>query len=283
VRFRIWAPPYKNSSGGIRALHILCAELRARGHKAGMVPLWHRDGVPLRPRMRREYGGRVPLDASLDMAPSDAGTVNVLPEVLRGNPAAAGVTARFLGNRQMFPHDADDLVFVWDPSFDLSAHRLRVPIVETDLFHPRTGPRSGVAYWTGKGSSSNANITRTRQPERLVPRAATRITYTWPTSRADLAELLGSVDHLVCFDEWTAVAFEATLCGTPVLLRGNPSRMRASLEGGHGVSPDLDEARATVHLAWERYQNVVLPEIAGDVDRFVEVTAAALAERAAVA
>lgn len=236
--YEIWIQGYYHMSGGIRALHVLKDELNARGLEASML-----------------YENQRKPD-----------TIGVYPEIMPGNPEGYEHVARWLLNTADLPADGD--TFAWESGMG-DYPLLTVNIIELDLFKPNPGPRSGVAYWIGKGVP---------QPS-LIPHGAEQISRQNYPKRHDLAERIRTLDYLISFDPFTAVNIEAVLCGTPVLVRGNHPRMSQADITGHGWTPfgvahnveDLEEARREVHLAYDHYLSL-LPVFAKRIDQFIEIT-----------
>ena len=232
--YQIVSPPYAHFCGGIRALYRLAEELQARGVPAQILGSYNPEAI------------------------------TVYPEIVTDNPYGSARVVRWLLNRADVPDDG--LKFAWADGMD--APLLTVDIIETDLFYPRTGPRNGTAFWVHKGNMAS----------RFVPSGSRQITHGWPATRPELAELLGSIDYLISFDPFTAMVPEALLCGTPVLIPTQGAWTRAEIES-HGWVPygvawsldELDQARATVHLAFDHYQNM-RREFARRIDAFIDST-----------
>ena len=146
---------------------------------------------------------------------------------------------------------------------------LTVNIIELNLFKPSTRPRAGVAYWVGKGVKD----------ESVLPTGSIEIHRGNYPSRAEVAELLSSVNYLISFDAFSAINIEAVLCGTPVLIAGSHPRMSRDDIMAHNWTPfgvawsqdELDEARREVHLAYDHYLSL-LPVFGQRVDKFITDT-----------
>lgn len=239
--YEIWIPGYYHMSGGIRALHVLKQELLNRGLEATMM--YENQRKP--------------------------GTIGVYPEIVDGNPEGYEHVARWLLNTREVPDDGP--IFAWETG--MGDHPLlTVNIIELDLFKPYDGPRSGVAYWVGKG---------VKQPS-LIPDNAVEITRKNFTQRHELAAFISKLDYLISFDPFTAVNVEAIMCGTPVLVRGNHPVMSADQIQAHGWTrygttdalDGIEQARQEVGLAYEHYLSL-LPVFAQRVDNFVDITQSA--------
>ena len=236
TRYQIWSPPPTNVHGGVRALHALRDELQARG-----------------------------VDAWMHYERPDADALTVYPEILTGNPLGAHSYVRWLLNRA--PHPIDEC-WAWETGMGTD-RLLTVNIIELDLWQPRPGPRSGVAYWIGKGHPDPA----------VIPDTAEHIgRHNYPT-RLELAARIASLDYLISFDPFTAVVLEAVLVGTPVLIHAPRNQWTRTQVEAHGWTPhgiawtpdELDHARATVHHAHPHYERL-LATFQGRIDAFLQAT-----------
>jgi len=251
--YMIWSPEWRHVSGGIRVLHVLADELRQRGFNA-VMHMTH-----------GAYAGNpfdVPCSSSLSVA-EQGEAIHVFPEITVGNPSGSDRVVRWLLNFA----DRPDMKFVWMSSIG-DYPVLNVPFIETDVFCFDGRVRSGVAVWAGKGSIDHS----------LVPAGAQVITYGWPASRFEVAELLKSVEYLLSFDPYTAMNTEAAMCGTPVLVvddgRWNLGLLSDATFGLAGITDRLDGlalARDEARSAFDVYQSS-LPAMGVQVDEFVRIT-----------
>jgi hypothetical protein len=260
LRFVIAAPGYRPDSGGVVAMHRLCDVLNRLGHRAVILPL---DG-----RAATCPGWDTPL---VTVPAAVEGAVVVYPEIVTGNPLGAAQVVRWLLNRPGYvsgrPTGAgpDDLVVAWNRAIDPALPVLTLPLFDPRVFFPKDAPARGALLWVGKGQLPAA-----------FPRArTTMITRTWPTDRPRLAALLRAADVLYSCDWMTAIAFEALLCGTPVVLVGEQRWSREELMSNGIVLPgmlfedgDLEDARAALPETSARYRAQVAGA-AGEVARFV--------------
>ncbi len=253
----IHAPSYRGNSGGVRALYALCHELRTRGLDATVKDC----GGATR------TGEACPWDAPA-AAGSDRDAVHVVPEVY-GSPPHPRVV-RWLLNRERHPGAAGER-WAWCPAVGPGLPTLAVNPVELDTFRPKDRPGRGTLYYVGKGTFDPS----------AVPPGSLEIAPDWPADRPQLAELLRRADTLVLFDPLCALAVEAVLCGTPVLLHAagggwdaDPTAGTAFDLPGVARSPaELDAARAAVGTAYGVYLSR-LPGLGAAVDRFVSETQA---------
>ena len=236
--YEIWIQGYYHKSGGIRALHVLKNELIKRGMQATM----------LYENNRQEN------------------TIGIYPEIISDNPENYDCVSRWLLNTADLPNDGP--IFAWESG--MGDHPLlTVNIIELDLFKPNNDPRSGVAYWVGKGVKD----------ESIIPPEAIEISRNNFHKRHELAEFISSLDYLISFDPFTAVNLESVLCGTPVIIKGEHRQMSQEQISAHGwikygVANNIDElerARSEVHLAYDHYQSL-LPTFDERINNFVEIT-----------
>ena len=212
--------------------------------------------------MKMTHGGFVanPFDVpECHQIPENA--IHVYPEIVTGNPSGSSRVVWWLLNHA----EREGLKFVWNPSIG-PWPVLAVPHIESDIFYPGDGPRSGVVVWGGKNGVQ------------YEPEGARRITYDWPSSRTELADLLRGSEYLLSFDTYSAVVHEATLCGCPVVVvddgRWGLETANAGFVNLFGVvdhESKLDAARAEVGLAFQHYLDSfkVMDE---QLDVFVEMT-----------
>jgi hypothetical protein len=206
VKYNIVAPPWRHTSGGVMALWELAAQLHERG-----------------------------LDVTLN-ATDRPQAVTLYPEINPTNTLNAEFPVWWLLNTASCPgpnwawtrHVSDDPL-------------LTVNVIDLDLFAPRTGKRSGVAWWAHKGGFDPA----------LVPDGAVRITHEWPPTKEALASLLASVEYVLSFDGYSMLNAEAALLGTPVVVVGEVHGQDAA--PAFGIANTLEEARHRVGEAYDSY------------------------------
>lgn len=243
----IWSPDYRRISGGIRVLYILGKLLRDRGLQA---------------EMKMTHGTFIDNPWSVPEChhiPQDA--IHVYPEIVQGNPSGSDKVVWWLLNHAK----RDGLQFVWHPNIGKQSV-LNVPYLEPDIFHPGNETRSGVLVWVGKGYRG------------YIPEGAREITYQWPGTRIELADVLRSAEYLISFDAYTAVVHEATLCGCPVVvieqegwdvtnLMSGPMKVFGAVD----CVTKLDEAKAQVGKSFQSYLDY-FPTMAEQLDSFIEQT-----------
>lgn len=263
----IWIYPYRNSSAGIRVMHRLCHELRQRGQEAYVYPGWPN------PDWNEAW-----LADPREVLARDA--IAVYPEVVSGNLLGASRVARYIlnvpgllgGDKQ---YDPAEMLFCYSPclrEYVPSDDRiLNLPVIEPELFNAVGAfwqERRGVVNYQGKGRAY------------AMPGDTTTITWQWPETRREVAELLRRAEWFVTSDTMTALTTEARLCGCPTVLLpdGHVTREQWQEWGGPldglawgNTAMELERARETVGLfpAWYYEQVAAFP---AQMERFIEVT-----------
>jgi O-antigen biosynthesis protein len=181
LAYKIWSPPYRHNCGGIKVLFKLNELLLKRGYDSRIVL----DGEPIQ-------------NDELDY-------IAVYPEVVSGNPWVAKNVVRYIlyfpginGGQKEF--DQNEVKFTFLKQY-YNAPTLYINTIETELFNNKNLPeKKGVLYWQGKG-------------QRILPNCEfTEITYQYPSTRKELAELLRKSEILYTSDTYTAVIEEALRC-----------------------------------------------------------------------
>jgi hypothetical protein len=191
MKYLIWSYDYSHASAGPKALHRLCHELNEAGQEA-YVGSWITN--PAWNTLSRE-------------APLDGDWCAVYPEIVSGNPWNAPLVVRWvlntpgkLGGDTVY--DPAEIVFSWSRQFH-DAPLLWLPAFDLDIYTDRGEERSGEAFYVGKGHGD-------------MP--GTEITYEMRLDRYALADALNRATVLYSFDDTTAMACIALLCGCPVVM-----------------------------------------------------------------
>lgn len=199
MRYLVWGYDYSHASGGPKVLHRLCHELNEAGQEASIG-----NGYATNPEWDTPQGVM------------DSDTIAVYPEVVAGNPWNAQRVVRWvlntpgkLGGDRVY--DPAETVFSYSPLF-MDAPLLHLPAIETDIYTDRGLAREGELYYVGKGSQSDTN-------------GAAAITHEMRLDRHALADALNRATLLRCFDDTTAMAQIALLCGCPVLVVPSGQRL----------------------------------------------------------
>lgn len=183
----IMAPEYRHNSAGVRVMHKLRDLLEERGYHAEI--------------------------ATAGQAPDSA--IAVYPETVSGNPLGGKTVVRYvlffpgkLGGDEAY--DQNEIIFTYDSRYYRDVPRLKISIIE-DFFRNEGLPRSGGCFYVGKGK----DVPRIPETDGL-----TEITRAWPEKRTDLARLLNECEVFYTYDQYTAMADEAELCGCRVVVIG---------------------------------------------------------------
>lgn len=135
-KFIIYAPRYRDESGGAIVLHKLCDTLNKLGHVAKLWPLWkprlsiHAPLGSIPPGLAyfgsRIYRGKYPVNKHYDTPIANAsdieGSVVVYPEIVSGNPLGARRYVRWFLHKPgfhegQFKYNRDDLCFSYQDAF----------------------------------------------------------------------------------------------------------------------------------------------------------------------
>ncbi len=209
--YLIHAPNYKRTSGGVRALHKLCHCLNQAGCTAyisasGVNPNWNT------PKPTQEIANRLAQEG-----------IVIYPEVIRGNPWDAKRVVRYILNRPGLlggdrEYASTETLFcysgLWRQFVPSDDRILTVPVIETEIFNC-TGneKRSGGVFWVGRRGQ---HLPRIPETESLV-----EITYSWPTSGEEIAELFRKATVFYSYSDYTGLISEARLCGCLVVIVGS--------------------------------------------------------------
>ncbi len=263
--FVVYAPGFKETSGGRIALHRLVDVLNRTGHRAllwpARRPLWN-DARPVASlaaagrwqwrQWHRPFRTHPSFAAPLATAADLADAVVVYPETVRGNPLRSTRVVRWLLHRPGFhrghvEYGAHDRYFFFGKAFDdpqLNPHGgdnlLRVVWVRDDLYHPPEveTPRQGTAVLWRKG--------RGRTP---VHEARDAVVVDG-LSHAEMATVFRRVQTCVSYDPYTMYSLYAALCGCDSVVVPEPglekTDWRPAEAERYGIAYGFDD------LAWAR-------------------------------
>jgi hypothetical protein len=262
--FLIFGIDYTPSSAGIRAVHLLCHNLRRRGVNALLTPCVQNPDI----------------DTKI-LYPGDAGTISgapfvaVYPEGVQGNPLCAPVVARWL----LYPishkfYSMDDLFFSWSSYYNIEGIEclpLIVPVIDESIFRDTDSPRSGYCYYANKfimkGGIIPDEISRNGINLSDVPRG----------DHKQLASILNTSEYIICFEEST-ITTEAAMCGCPTVFYKSEYLTylpHVADDGESGVSVSTEKeaigrARDTLHVEIEAYRKNAENTV-HLIDRFIDV------------
>ncbi|QEL56619.1 glycosyltransferase [Chromobacterium paludis] len=282
--YYFFIPPFRETSGGVRALHYLCHVLNVAGQEAYVV------NPGTSPNLRTPV-----LSAEIRLGHQKAGreAVVVYPEVVHGNPLGARFVVRFLLNIPGFLVGAGLHELDWSESDLIYSHGLDiipdgwdVPLLQVPLIDTRIYNSEGVDDSKRKGTLLWLHRYPQRGGEQLpITRDAYEISFKdGEKSPVELAELYRSAELLYTYEHTTA-CFEALLCGCPVVYLPNPQMLPKPMHSyfgddgtAWGHSPaEIAKAKATVGKVWGNYQG--LQDVFWDeLEAFIERTQHHVAE-----
>lgn len=255
--YLIVTPPYAAQCAGIRVLHWLCHRLNQRGMEAyttgGGAPadFLCRPGLPADPR----------------------GSVVVYPEIVGGNPLGAANVVRW----ELAPHaprpPGPDAVFQYSQAWAAPGDEVLflTHIEEFFCVDPAVARTEEAVFWAGKGGNL---------PRQSVTEGLRQITGGWPSPRRELAKLLQQAKVFYSYDNNTALAIEARLCGCPVVMLAESvlrrdSRGEVPTEGVAYLdeNPDMEALRLEMGVFHEKW-GCLLENTEAQLDRFIQVTQA---------
>lgn len=275
--FYIYAPPYEQNSGGIRAMHYLCHALNLVGEEAYVLtgttseklrtPCLTNETIN-----RHKAAGREP--------------VVIYPEVISGNPLAARNVVRYLLNIPGFltkekpQWQPSDLIYSLSLEIvpeGMKGELLELPLIDSSIYtppEPDTESRQGTLLFI------NRFITRGGQ---LLPVTDQSLEISFRVGRRspeELAELYRKAELMYVYEHSTA-CYEALLCGCPIVYIPNetmlPERTSEYLGPGGsswGLDPaDIEMAKKTVFLAQEKY-NALQDQFWNQLESFIAATQA---------
>jgi len=208
--YYIYSPDYRESSGGIQALHKLCHQINLHGGHAWMVscdiinPSWN---TPI-------------LDVGIynEHKKAELIPVAVYSEIYSGNPINAEVCVRYMLNHEALLNgnrlnETEEDLFFWYSS------QLIVKEPHVD-FLTMVGPDLEMFSDDGREKTTKL-LYLNRVPEEKVdfsafPDDITIISVRNPRPLAELAEILKSATVMYTF-EWSGTCNLAALCGVPVV------------------------------------------------------------------
>lgn len=194
--YRIWAPPYRHRSGGVRCLYRLAALLRTKG-----------------------------LEATVNEKPGNVDYIAVYPETVRElNPFRAPHFVRYMlhrpgvvGGPRAYSKDVKKVWYngIYRGSDD--GPILCIQTIELDLFNLQgVGVRDTTSTWIGRAQR--------RGYMKGKPVGETILTHNFPSTRRGVADLLKRSKVFYTYEPFTAMTMEAALCGCPSVIMTDMAR-----------------------------------------------------------
>jgi len=240
--YYIVSPDYRESSGGIQALHKLCHQINLHGGSAWMVdcavvnPAWNTPRLDAKTYEQHKEAELIP--------------VAVYPEIYSGNLLNADVCVRYMLNHEALLNgnrldETEEDLFFWYSS------QLIIKEPEVD-FLTMVGPDLEMFSDDGRAKTTRLlylnrvpedNVDFSRLPDDILV-----ISVKKPRPLAELAEILKSAQVMYTF-EWSGTCNLAALCGTPVVSMVAEGYEKLAISeasirdmGGAGVCFSDDEA-----------------------------------------
>lgn len=260
--YYIDAPPFRENSGGVRALHYLCHALNLIGEEAYVTtnvvsPALRTPIATSEIQRKHQSEGRYPIV--------------VYPEVISGNPQKARHVVRYLLNIPGLltgtppVWGADDLVYshgVEAVPEGMEAQLLRVPLIDTRIFNTdgvddskRSGGLLLIHRYLDRGGLLDD-----------VTMGCTEISMRVPhRTPVELAALYRTAECLYTYEPSTA-CYEAQACGCPVVYLPNDILLPKPI-GGYLPNAGYAWGRSEEQLAHAKATIKDIPGILAAIER----------------
>jgi hypothetical protein len=270
----ILAPSYRSISAGIYCMYRLCHELNRRGFRSYITGSTRTPPHLTAPLISRRKARSLCRN----------GFTAVYPETVFGNPLRARCVARWvlnrpglLGGEPVF--DESETVFYYTDLYlpyirNRVAGKLYMPTIDEEIFFCDDGDlsrRSLECFYVGKSQWKDGIIDRNR---------AFEITRGTPPKR-ELGKLFRASRVLYCFDNSSILAYEALMCGCPVVIIPDGTQTKEDYQrmelGTSGIAWGLEElpgVMAEVSKLRKRYDRAKI-DFRTQFDNFVAATQAA--------
>lgn len=232
-KFIIYAPRYRNESGGSIVLHKLCDTLNRLGYVAKLWPLWKprfslRTPISSLPNGTAYYGSRMyrgpyivndHYDTPIAKASDIEDSVVVYPEIVSGNPLGAHRYVRWFLHKPgfhegKFKYTAGDLCFSYQDAFNSLTSDVKYggTLTVTETFSGiyqlvNDGERTAICHMVRKGKI------RTDLPD---------LSEQWVVdghTHEELAKIFNECKICFIYDLYTMYSAYAALCGcVPVIV-----------------------------------------------------------------
>lgn len=217
--YYVFAPPYTQTSAGIRLLHSLCHILNELGQEAYIFT--NQGGTIPRLRTPHLTNEIVQQHESLSLVP-----IGVYPEVASGNPINTRVVARWVLNKPGHlggdaEYDSSEIVFYWDHWLtDEGNHSkfLQIPFVDRSIFHNNqpARPRNGFCYYAHKYL-----IKHSRNISPVLTASGISLCQDIPRTPEEIAEIFRSSSAFYIYEP-SGMVYESLLCGCQVVVVDTP-------------------------------------------------------------
>lgn len=213
VPFYIYAPNYRDSSGGIRVLHYLCHILNEMGEEAYLINTQINS-----PRLRTPL---LTLSKMREHFLSGRNPVTIYPEVVSNNPANTPLIARWLLNipghlGKPIEFEPKDLLLyyeAWCLPENISGLPLFIHPVDHNVFNNDNNPdndnRTLECYYAHKYHLGKDKVLADHQELISLGQEIKR-------THREIADILRKAKVLYCYEP-SGIISEAQACGCPVL------------------------------------------------------------------
>jgi predicted O-linked N-acetylglucosamine transferase (SPINDLY family) len=258
--YYVVTPPFRQTSGGIRAMHYLCHALNLIGQEAyvdtSTVATYLRTPVLTEDiKAFHVHCGRKPIV--------------IYPEVVNDNPLNAEHVVRYLLNNagkinyRPLKWQSSDLIYSHGvdiiPS-GVHAELLQIPLIDRSVYFNRSieqSQRKGALVFINRYLAAGGVLAP-------ITQGATEISFRVPSrTPQELADLYSAAEVLYTYEQSTC-CYEAMLCGCPVVYIPNPVLLTAEPvchlgRGGWAWGTDPEQlafAKASIHQIDLTYQEV---------------------------
>lgn len=274
--YYIASPAFRQTSGGVRALHYFCHALNESGYEAyiatepgGTSPHLRTPELTQDIVKRHKSSGCVPI--------------GVYPEVAHGNILGLSVIARWILNKPGHlgggtSYEKGEILFYWDEwmiDSSIVADKLNIPIIDRRIFNDRGAPakRKGYCYYANKYFKRGQSIGP------ALSGNGTSLCLDIPRSPQEIANILRASEAFYCYEP-SSLVLEALACGCPVGLvdtpyldefewKKNPIFRIKESEIGKIKLPEVDAVKA------EEYFQGIDTQAWLHIENFIEKTQAA--------
>jgi hypothetical protein len=227
TRFIIVAPPYNETSAGVKVLHFLCHSLNQAGVNSSILFLDVRDrsynsfmSTTDKSAFHESYNTPVIINLEdIDFA----NDIVVYPDIIRGNPLNSKKVVRYMLNKNglitgdPIIYGSNDFIISYQKIFEPNAH-FNLYLVDFDFtLVPNRDSilnlnKNISLTYVGKGGKYGDTI-----------RIGGTISLDWKKSHEEYILMLENAKYLFTWDQMTGVLFDAVIYGCiPVIVSKNP-------------------------------------------------------------
>jgi ectoine hydroxylase-related dioxygenase (phytanoyl-CoA dioxygenase family) len=207
-----YIPDYVATSAGIKCMYEICHELNTMGYPSYVTNSGRAGDDLINPIIDLKTAKELVRDHNF---------IAFYSETVGGNPLKASTVARFVANKPGLlggdlTYQDDELIFYYSDAYRASIKnnvvgKLYKPMIDQTLFFDdgrAFETRELECFYVGKSSYKSGYFDLNKTLE---------ITRTYP-NRGLLGQILRNSQVLYCFDNSTSLAYEAVMCGCPVVI-----------------------------------------------------------------